>query len=85
VDNARDRLDRLWRLADSLHPDRPLRLGYVRVEKRGGGVVATAEVARTAGALTLHFVDGAVDVRAEKPGGARGSSSGEAVRQADLF
>jgi exodeoxyribonuclease VII large subunit len=67
IADGHDRLDRLWRLADSLHPDRPLRLGYVRVERRTGGVVASADVARAAAALTLHFVDGAVDVRVEKP------------------
>ncbi|RJF93361.1 exodeoxyribonuclease VII large subunit [Sphingomonas cavernae] len=65
----RDRLERLWRLAQSLHPDKPLSRGYAKVEKRGGGVVTTAAEARAAGALTLHFGDGAIDARVERAGG----------------
>jgi exodeoxyribonuclease VII large subunit len=62
-----DALDRLWRLAAQLHPDKPLARGYAKVERRGGGVVTTAGAARAAGLLTLHFADGAVDARVEKP------------------
>jgi exodeoxyribonuclease VII large subunit len=65
----RDRLQRLWRLAASLHPDKPLSRGYAKIERRGGGVVTSADAARAAGALTLHFGDGAVDARVERPGG----------------
>lgn len=65
----RDRLERLWRLAVSLHPDKPLSRGYAKIERRGGGVVTSAEAARAAGGLTLHFGDGAVDARVERPGG----------------
>ena len=82
IDERQDRLDRIWRLAESLHPDRPLRLGYVRVEKRGGGVIASADAAKTAGALTLHFADGAVDVRTDRGGKA---SAAPAPTQPDLF
>ncbi|TZG26278.1 exodeoxyribonuclease VII large subunit [Sphingomonas montanisoli] len=82
IDERRDRLDRIWRLAESLHPDRPLRLGYVRVEKRGGGVVASADAARTATALTLHFADGPVDVRTDRGGKA---ASAPVPAQPDLF
>ncbi len=64
--DARDRLDRLWRVAEQLHPDRPLARGYARVERRGGGVVADTASARAAGAVTLHFADGAVDARVER-------------------
>jgi exodeoxyribonuclease VII large subunit len=65
----RDRLQRLWRLAASLHPDKPLSRGYAKIERRGGGVVTSADAARAAGALTLHFGDGAVDARVERAGG----------------
>ncbi|MBU3077040.1 exodeoxyribonuclease VII large subunit [Sphingomonas quercus] len=67
---ARDRaqLDALWRLAASLHPERPLQKGYAWVSKRTGGVVASAGEARAAGALTLHFADGTVDVQAGPAG-----------------
>jgi exodeoxyribonuclease VII large subunit len=63
---ARGRLDQLWRVAASLHPDGPLKRGYARVEKRGGGVVANKGAAQSAGALTLWFADGAVDARVER-------------------
>ena len=54
-------LDRLWRIAEQAHPNKPLERGYVRVEKRGGGVVQSAAAARAAAALTLHFADGEVN------------------------
>ena len=82
-------LDRLWRIAEQLHPDKPLQRGYVRVEKRGGGVLTSAEEAKVAATLTLHFADGAVDARVEN--GAKASyakgKTGEEIspRQQDLF
>jgi len=65
--DARLALDGLWRLAESLHPEKPLKRGYAWVERRNGGVVATAAAARAAGALTLHFADGKVGARVERP------------------
>ena len=66
---ARDRLDRTGRLLDTLHPNRPLEKGYAWVEGRANGkVLATAEAARGAGALTLHFADGTVDAKVERAG-----------------
>jgi exodeoxyribonuclease VII large subunit len=79
----------LWRIAEQLHPDKPLQRGYVKVEKRGGGVLTTAEDARAAALLTLHFADGPVDARVEngtKPSYAKGRTNEEsALRQQDLF
>ena len=66
---ARDRLSRLWRLAEQLHPDRPLSRGYARVEARDGRVVADTGAAKAAGAVTLVFADGRVGARVE--GGTR--------------
>jgi exodeoxyribonuclease VII large subunit len=66
LSNAQTRLDQLWRVAQSLHPDGPLKRGYAKVEKRGGGVVVSAAAARKAGALTLHFADGAVETKVER-------------------
>ncbi|WP_260597642.1 exodeoxyribonuclease VII large subunit [Sphingomonas endolithica] len=66
---ARDRLDGTWRLVESLNPDKLLDRGYVRVSARPGGtIVSTAAAARGAGAVTLHFRDGAVDARVERAG-----------------
>jgi exodeoxyribonuclease VII large subunit len=70
LEDARTRLDRTWRLAESLNPDKLLERGYVRVSARpSGAVVTTSAAARTAGAITLHFRDGPVDARVERGGG----------------
>ncbi len=64
---ARERLDRLWRVAATLHPDRPLERGYARIETRGGTLVTSGEGARKAGAMTLVFAgQDRVDVRVER-------------------
>lgn len=57
-------LDGLWRLAVTLHPERPLQKGYAWVERQAGGVVTSAAAAKAAGALRLHFADGTVDALA---------------------
>jgi len=82
-------LDRLWRILEQLHPDKPLQRGYVRVEKRGGGVLTGAASAKAAGLLTLHFADGELDARVENgatPSYAKPRGKEEPVpRQQDLF
>jgi exodeoxyribonuclease VII large subunit len=62
-----DRLHRLWRVAESLNPERLLDRGYAWIEGRDGRVIGSAGAAKAAGALTLHFADGKVDARVEKP------------------
>lgn len=57
-----ERLAGLARLADQLHPLRPLERGYVRVTAADGATVTSCAVAIRASALTLHFGDGALDV-----------------------
>ena len=66
LSSARDRLARTGKLLDALNPKGLLKRGYVLVEARGGGVVTTAAEARAAGALMLHFGDGAVAARVER-------------------
>ncbi len=89
IEQGQRALEGLWRIAEQLHPDKPLQRGYVRVEKRGGGVLTRAEDAKDAALLTLYFVDGPVDARVEngaKPSYAKGKTSEErAARQQDLF
>jgi exodeoxyribonuclease VII large subunit len=80
---ATSKLDQLWRVAQSLHPNTPLKRGYARIEKRSGGVITSAEDARMAGALTLHFADGKVDAKVERSGPA--SYSAAKPNQGDLF
>jgi exodeoxyribonuclease VII large subunit len=63
LDHARQRLDQLWRVAVTLNPDAVLQRGYARVERRSdGATLSSAAEARKAGALTVRFADGAVDV-----------------------
>ena len=70
LSTARHRLEGASRLLDSVNPDNLLQRGYVRVgAKANGKVVATAEEARAAGAITLQFRDGPVDARVERSGG----------------
>jgi exodeoxyribonuclease VII large subunit len=81
---AQNRLDQLWRVAQSLHPDGPLKRGYAWVEKRGGGVISSSSQARKALALTLHFADGPVDARVERVA-APAYEKGSPTKQGDLF
>ena len=68
VEARRAQLDATWRLVKSLNPDAVLDRGYARVTARGSGeTLATRGAARTAGAVTLHFRDGAIDARVERP------------------
>lgn len=65
---ARTHFERTGRLLDVVNPDGLLKRGYVRVSARSTGqVITTAAAARSAGALTLHFGDAAVDARVERP------------------
>ncbi len=68
---ARERLDSLWRMAQLVHPNRPLERGYARVEDRQGRTLASAAAAREAARLRLVFADGHVDAsagdRVERP------------------
>lgn len=66
--NAEQRLTQIWRLAESLHPEKPLQRGYVLVKDRQGGVVSSVANANRAKMLTLTFADGEVPVRVEQEG-----------------
>ncbi|MGH6658576.1 MAG: exodeoxyribonuclease VII large subunit, partial [Sphingomicrobium sp.] len=66
--HARERLDSLWRMAMLVHPDRPLKRGFVRVTDRSGRTLSKVVEARAAGVVTLHFGDGAADAAIEDGG-----------------
>jgi exodeoxyribonuclease VII large subunit len=67
---ARARFDGASRLLDAANPQNLLERGYAWVSARPSGrVVASAEAARSAGGLVLHFRDGTVDARVERSGG----------------
>ncbi|WAC48538.1 exodeoxyribonuclease VII large subunit [Asticcacaulis sp. SL142] len=57
-----DRLSSLEQLRQSLNPDRPLNLGFARVHRKDGALIASAAAVNANDALELHFKDGIVDV-----------------------
>ena len=61
VDRLSDKLQSLWKMAELVHPDRPLKRGFVRVTDRAGNTLAKAADALAARLLTLHFGDGKVE------------------------
>lgn len=85
----RERLAALARLAGTLHPDRPLERGYVRVVAPDGRTLTDKADAAKEPALTLKFRDGdlAVSTGSTPPPAAprRPRSAGAPPRQDDLF
>lgn len=84
---ARDRLAGLSRLAEQLHPDRPLARGYVRVTGASGNTVITRAAAAAETGLELHFADGtlAVSPAGSPPLRRPARRSGTPASQDDLF
>lgn len=60
LNDARHRLDNLWRLAQQVSPDGPLKRGYARVSALDKSVIGSRASAIRAGAVNLHFHDGTV-------------------------
>jgi exodeoxyribonuclease VII large subunit len=58
-------LSAAWKMAELVHPERPLSRGYARVTDRSGKTLTRANDARSARELRLHFGDGAVDAAVE--------------------
>jgi exodeoxyribonuclease VII large subunit len=56
-----ERLDSAWKMAQLVHPDRPLKRGFVRVTSRSGETLSSANQARAERLLSLHFADGTID------------------------
>jgi exodeoxyribonuclease VII large subunit len=65
VSRGAERLASLWKMAELVHPDRPLSRGFVRVTDRTGKTLAKAADAIAARLLTLHFGDGKVAATTE--------------------
>ena len=68
VSRASEKLVSLWKMAELVHPDRPLSRGFVRVTDRAGKTLARAADAIAAKLLTLHFGDGDVAASTESAG-----------------
>jgi len=66
-----ERLGAAWKMAELVHPERPLSKGYVRVTSRDGRTLTNVSDAREAERLTLHFGDGAVDASIDGTTGAQ--------------
>jgi exodeoxyribonuclease VII large subunit len=58
VEQGQQRLNALARLADSLHPEAPLKRGFARVTDSEGKTIASREAAIAAGQVGLRFADG---------------------------
>jgi exodeoxyribonuclease VII large subunit len=65
VSRASERLASLWKMAELVHPDRPLSRGFVRVTDRAGKTLGRASDAIAAKLLTLRFGDGEVQASTE--------------------
>jgi exodeoxyribonuclease VII large subunit len=84
--DAQGRLDSLERLADSLHPEAPLKRGFARVSDAEGRTIMGADAAKAAGQVSIRFADGSVD--ALIGGGTprpRASKAGPVDQQSDFF
>jgi exodeoxyribonuclease VII large subunit len=62
-----ERLDSHWKMAQLVHPDRPLSRGFARVTGKDGATLISAAAARSAREFSLHFADGALDASADAP------------------
>ena len=68
LDEARQRLDALWRLAEQVSPDGPLKRGYARVSGPDGSLIANRAAALKAVSLDLHFQDGTIGATVTEAG-----------------
>ena len=61
IERAGEKLAALWKMAELVHPDRPLSKGFARITSRAGKTLTRAADAIAERLLTLHFGDGPVD------------------------
>ena len=62
IREQREKLGSIWRLAEHLHPEKPLERGYAMVLDATGAAVTSAASARKEPVLALKFGDGRLDV-----------------------
>ena len=63
LSRGQEKLAALWKMAELVHPERPLKRGFVRVTDRAGKTLIHAADARAAGGIDLHFADGRVEAQ----------------------
>ena len=61
LSTAQNRLDALARLAETLHPESPLKRGFARITQADGSTIASVDAAKAAGQVSIRFADGSVD------------------------
>lgn len=61
LSTAQNRFDTLARLAETLHPESPLKRGFARVTQADGSTIASVDAAKAAGQVSIRFADGSVD------------------------
>lgn len=84
--DAQGRLESLGRLADSLHPEAPLKRGFARVSDAEGRTIMAVDAAKAAGQVSIRFADGSVDAAiGGSPARIRAGKAGPAGNQSDLF
>jgi exodeoxyribonuclease VII large subunit len=86
LSEAQSRLGALGRLADSLHPEAPLKRGFARVSDSQGRTIFTTETAKSANQVSIRFADGSVNAivggEAPRPRPAKTTAQ---ENQTDLF
>jgi exodeoxyribonuclease VII large subunit len=87
AEQGQQRLNALARLADSLHPEAPLKRGFARVTDAAGKTIASREAAIAAGQVDLRFADGEVGalVQGGSPRPAGAKSAKPVTNQGNLF
>lgn len=63
-----DKLMTAWKMAELVHPERPLSRGFARVTDRSGRTLTRSGDAIAARALNLRFADGAIEASVESAG-----------------
>jgi exodeoxyribonuclease VII large subunit len=66
-----EQLAAAWKMAELVHPERPLARGFARVTSRRGRTLTAVEEARSERRLTLHFGDGALHASVDGGGAAQ--------------
>jgi exodeoxyribonuclease VII large subunit len=86
LEQAQGKLDSLGRLAESFHPEAPLKRGFARVSDAEGRTIMSVDAAKVAGGVSIRFADGSVGAQIDgappRPAKPRSGASG---KQADLF
>jgi exodeoxyribonuclease VII large subunit len=78
---AGERLRAVAKMAELVHPDRPLSRGYARITAADGRTLTRAEDARAAVDLRLRFADGVVEARTAGDSPPRGDSQPRRVER----